>query len=102
MVDLIQEHIPHLAQVTPSSSPSELERAQHPAKLLGDKAMLDKSIQEDMERVTKARLAVAEAEDDLSIFPIRLTLITKKMMQGGRGVRVGIGGGWQKKEGGQG
>ena len=40
---------------------------QHLAKLLGDMAKLDKSIQEEMERVSKARLAVAEAEDDLSI-----------------------------------
>ena len=48
-------------------SPSELERAQHLAKLLGDKAKLDKSIQEGKEKVSKARLAVAEAEDDLSI-----------------------------------
>ena len=49
-------------------SPSESERAQHLVKLLGDKARLDKSIQEEEEeKVSKARLAVAEAEDDLSI-----------------------------------
>ena len=67
MVDLIQEHIHPPPQATPPCSPSELERAQHLAKLHGDKAKLDKSIQEGMERVSKARLAVAEAEDDLSI-----------------------------------
>ena len=36
VVDLIQEHILPPPQVTPPSSPSELERAQHLAKLLGD------------------------------------------------------------------
>ena len=61
VVDLIQEHI-HFPR-----SPSELERAQHLATLLGDKARLDESIQEEEEKVSKARLAVAEAEDDLSI-----------------------------------
>ena len=35
--------------------------------MLGDKAKPDKSIEEGMERVSKTRLAVAEAEDDLSI-----------------------------------
>ena len=35
--------------------------------MLGDKARLDKSVQEGEEKVSKARLAVAEAEDDLSI-----------------------------------
>ena len=34
VVDLIQEHIPPPPQVTPPGSPSELERAQHLAKLL--------------------------------------------------------------------
>ena len=65
VVDLIQEHIPPPPKVTPPSSPSELERAQHLAKLLEDKLKLDKTIQ--VERVSKARHAVAEAEDDLSI-----------------------------------
>ena len=64
----MQEHILHLRRlVTPPNSPSELERAQHLAKLLGDKAKLDKSIKEGMERESKASLAVAEAEGDLSI-----------------------------------
>ena len=67
VVDLMQEHIPPPPQVTLPGSPSELERAQHLAKLLGDVAKLDKSIQQEMERVSKARLAVAWAEDDLSI-----------------------------------
>ena len=52
VVELIQEHI-H-PQVTPPSFPSESEHAQHLAKLLGDKAKLDKSIQKEMERVGKA------------------------------------------------
>ena len=64
---MIQEHIPPAPQVTLPRSPSELERAQHLATLLGDKARLDKSIQEVEEKVSKARLAVTEAEDDLSI-----------------------------------
>ena len=38
VVDLIQEHIPRPPQVTPPRSPSELQRAQDLAKLLGDKA----------------------------------------------------------------
>ena len=66
VVDLIQENIPPPPQVTLPNSPSELERAQHLAKLLGDKLKLDTSIQEGMEKVSKARLAAAEAEDDLS------------------------------------
>ena len=57
MADLIQEHVPPPPQVTP----------QHLATLLGHKARLDKSIQEEKDKVSKARLAVAEAEDDLSI-----------------------------------
>ena len=65
--DLIQEHIPPLPKVTPSHSPTELERAQHLAKLLEDKAKLEKSIQGREEKVSKARLAVSQAEDDLSI-----------------------------------
>ena len=64
--DLIQEHILPLPKVTPSHSPSELERAQHLAKLLEDKAKLEKSIQGSEEKVRKARLAVSQAEDDLS------------------------------------
>ena len=63
--DLIQEHIPPLPKVTPSHSPTELERAQHLAKLLEDKAKLEKSIQGREEKVSKARLAVSQAEDDL-------------------------------------
>ena len=48
--DLIQEHI-----------------SQHLAKLLDDKAKLEKSTQGEEENVGKARLAVSQAEDDLSI-----------------------------------
>ena len=44
-----------------------MERAQHLANLFGDKLKLDSNIQERMEKVSKAKLAVAEAEDDLSI-----------------------------------
>ena len=65
--DLIQEHIPPLPKVTPPHSPTELERAQHLAKLLEDKARLEKKIQGEEEKVSKARLAVSKAEDDLSI-----------------------------------
>ena len=65
--DLIQEHTLPPPQVTLPSSPSELERAQHLAKLLKDKLKLDKSIQEVVERVSKSRLAVAEAGDDLEM-----------------------------------
>ena len=65
--DLIQDHIPALPKVTPPHSPTELERAQHLAKLLEDKAKLEKKIQGEEEKVSKAKLAVAEAEDDLSI-----------------------------------
>ena len=36
--DLIQEHIPPPPKVTPPHSPTELERAQHLAKLLEDKS----------------------------------------------------------------
>ena len=43
--DLIQEHIHPLPKVTPQRSTTELERAQHLAKLLEDKAKLEKSIQ---------------------------------------------------------
>ena len=39
---LIQEHIPPPPQVTPPSSPSELERAQQLPRMLKDKARLDK------------------------------------------------------------
>ena len=65
--NLIQEHIPPLPKVTPPHSPTELERAQHLAKLLEDKARLEKKIQGEEEMVSKARLAVSKAEDDLSI-----------------------------------
>ena len=61
VVDLIQEHIQPPPKVTPPRSPSEFERAQHLAKLLGDKSSGGE------EKVSKARLAVAETEDDLSI-----------------------------------
>ena len=65
--DLIQEHIPPPPKVTPPHSPTELERAQQLAKLLEDKARLEKKIQGQEEQVSKARLAVSKAEDDLSI-----------------------------------
>ena len=52
VVDLIQEHILPPPQVTPPISPSELERAQHLAELLDDKLKLDKSFQEEVERVS--------------------------------------------------
>ena len=65
--DLIQEHIPPPPKVTLPHSPTEFLRAQHLAKLLEDKAKLEKSIQGVEERVSKARLAVSQAEDDLSI-----------------------------------
>ena len=42
-------------------------RAQHLAKMLEDKARLEKKIQGEEEKVSKARLAVSKAEDDLSI-----------------------------------
>ena len=48
-------------------SPTELERAQQLAKLLEEKARLEKKIQGEEEKVSKARLAVSKAEDDLSI-----------------------------------
>ena len=50
--DLIQEHIPPLPKVTlsPPHSPTELERAQPLAKLLEDKAKLEKNIQGVEER----------------------------------------------------
>ena len=44
VVDLILERIPQPPQVTPPGSPSELGRAQHLAKLLGDKVKMDQSI----------------------------------------------------------
>ena len=65
--DLIQEHIHPHPKVAPSHSPTELERAQQLAKLLEEKARLEKKIQGDEEQVSKARLAVSKAEDDLSI-----------------------------------
>ena len=65
--DLIQEHIPPPPKVTSLHSPTELERAQQLAKLLEEKAKLEKNIQGVEERVSKARLAVSQAEDDLSI-----------------------------------
>ena len=65
--DLIQEHILPPPKVTPPHSPTELERAQQLAKLPEDKAKLEKSIQGEEEKVSKARLAVSQAEDDLSI-----------------------------------
>ena len=64
---MIQEHIPPPPKVTPPHSPTELERAQHLAKLLEDKARLEKKIQGEEEKVSKAKLAVSKAEDDLSI-----------------------------------
>ena len=52
VVDMIQEHIPPPPKVTlpislPPHSPTESERAQHLAKLLEDKAKLEKSIQRE-------------------------------------------------------
>ena len=79
VVDLIQEHILPPPQVTHPGSPSELERAQQIAKLLGDKAKLDKSIQEGEEKVSKARLAVAEAEDDLSILQQEMNVLVNQI-----------------------
>ena len=97
VVDLIQEHIPPPLQVTLPRSPSESEQAQHLATLLGKKARLDKSIQEGEEKVSKARLAVAEDEDDLSILQQEMKGLVnqidahhRKMMLDGRGVRVGM------------
>ena len=90
---MIQEHTSPLPQITPSHSPTELERAQHLAKLLEDKAKLEKSIQGEEDRVSKAKLAVSQAEDDLSILQqgalFKLMLITGRMMLGGRRIRVG-------------
>ena len=55
-------------KVTPSHSPTELERAQQLAKLLEEKARIEKKIQGEEEKVSKARLAVSKAEDDLCPF----------------------------------
>ena len=49
--DLIQEHILPPPKVTPPHSPAELERAQQLATLLGEKAMLDKSIRKGLASV---------------------------------------------------
>ena len=65
--DLIQDHIPPPPKVTPPHSPTELERAQQLAKLLEEKARLEKKIRGKEEQVSKAKLAVSKAEDDLSI-----------------------------------
>ena len=65
--DLIQDHIPPSPKVTLPHSPTELERAQQLAKLLEEKARLEKKIQGEEEQVSKAKLAVSKAEDDLSI-----------------------------------
>ena len=65
--DLIQDQIPPPPKVTPPHSPTELERAQQLAKLLEEKARLEKKIQGEEEQVSKAKLAVSKAEDDLSI-----------------------------------
>ena len=54
--DLIQEHILPLPKVTPSHSPTELERAQQLAMLLEDKAKLEKNIQGVEERVSKGKV----------------------------------------------
>ena len=51
----------------PPHSPTELERAQQLGKLLEEKARLEKKIQGEEDKVSKARLAVSKAEDDLSI-----------------------------------
>ena len=60
---MIQEHIPPASKGYFTKS----ERAQHLAKLLEDEAKLEKSFLEEEEKVSKARLAVSQAEDDLSI-----------------------------------
>ena len=74
--DLIQEHIPPSPKGTSSThSPTELERAQHLAKLLEDKAKLEKSIQGREEKVSKARLAVSQGEDDLSILQQEMKML---------------------------
>ena len=65
--ELIQEHIPPHQRSLLHHSPTELERAQQLAKLLEDEARLEKKIQEEEELVSKARLAVSKAEDDLSV-----------------------------------
>ena len=62
--DLFQDHIPPAPKVIPSHSPTELERAQQLAKLLEEKARLEKKIQGEEEQVSKAKLAVSQAEDD--------------------------------------
>ena len=61
---MIQEHIPPLQKITPSHFQTELERAQDLAKLLEEKDKLEKSIQGREEMVSKARLAVSQAEDE--------------------------------------
>ena len=65
--DLIQDHVLPPPKVSPPHSPTELERAQQLAKLLEEKARLEKKIQGEEEQVSKAKLAVSKAEDDLSI-----------------------------------
>ena len=65
--DLIQDHIPPPSKVSPPHSPTELERAQQLAKLLEEKARLEKKIAGEEEQVSKAKLAVSKADDDLSI-----------------------------------
>ena len=88
VVDLIQEHILPPSTVTPPGLPSELERAQHLAKLLGDKAKLDKKIRRRWKGLARPGLWWLR-RDDLSILQQelkrscqsnRLTLITGKMM----------------------
>ena len=64
---MIQEHIHPRPKVTSPHSPTELERAQQLAKLLEEKARLEMKIQGEEEKVSKGRLAVSKAEDDLSI-----------------------------------
>ena len=52
---MIQDHIPPPPKVSPPHSPTELERAQQLAKLLEEKARLEKKIQGEEEQVSKAK-----------------------------------------------
>ena len=94
--DLIQEHISPSQKVNPPHSPTELERAQHLAKLLEEKAKLEKSIQGREEKVSNAKLAVSQAEDDLSILQQEMRRLSfqidahhREDDAGGRRIKVG-------------
>ena len=95
VVDLIQENIIPLPQVTLPGSPSELERAQHLAKLLEDELRLDKSIHVGWTGLAwlrlwwlRWRMTCRYCNRKSKVLLIKLTLTTGKMMHGGRGVRV--------------